>query len=347
MYQVDYIIVGQGLCGTFLSYQFYKNNISFALFDEAKELTASKVASGVINPVTGRRLVKTWMIDEVMPQAVKQYKDLEKLLKSSLIKQCDVVDFHPNLQMQLEYEKRIQQQVNYLHPLDDSNYFSQYFNYEFSASQISPCWLVDINKLLQQWQLFLLNKNSLFQENFDYNNINFTNNFIAYKNIKAKAVIFCDGVQSVHIPFFKALPFAPNKGEAIIAQIKNLPANNIYKNGISIVPWQDDLFWIGSSYNWQFSDALPTQEFASKVCQNLNKWLKLPYRIIKHIASVRPANIERRPFVGFLKHQPQIGILNGMGTKGCSLAPYFAQQLTQHIINATAVNAEIDVNRFF
>jgi len=35
-----------------------------------------------------------------------------------------------------------------------------------------------------------------------------------------------------------------------------------------------------------------------------------------------------------------------MGTKGCSLAPYFAHQLVQSILGSEPVRADADVKRF-
>jgi hypothetical protein len=43
---------------------------------------------------------------------------------------------------------------------------------------------------------------------------------------------------------------------------------------------------------------------------------------------------------------PQIGILNGFGTKGCSLAPYFAFALVQHLTNRHPILAEEAIKRF-
>ncbi|QES87747.1 FAD-dependent oxidoreductase [Rhizosphaericola mali] len=59
---VDFIVVGQGVCGTFLSYYLLEKGFSVIVVDQFRENTASQIASGVINPVTGRRIVKTWMI---------------------------------------------------------------------------------------------------------------------------------------------------------------------------------------------------------------------------------------------------------------------------------------------
>ena len=78
----------------------------------------------------------------------------------------------------------------------------------------------------------------------------------------------------------------------------------------------------------------------------LNEWLKLPYKVLDHQASVRPATIERRPFVGLHPNHKQVGILNGMGTKGCSLAPYFAKQLVDHLLYDKEISAEADIHRF-
>jgi len=61
---------------------------------------------------------------------------------------------------------------------------------------------------------------------------------------------------------------------------------------------------------------------------------------------LRPATLERRPFVGLHPLYPNVGILNGMGTKGCSLAPFFAKQLTGLLVSNTAIEPDADIKRF-
>jgi glycine/D-amino acid oxidase-like deaminating enzyme len=68
--------------------------------------------------------------------------------------------------------------------------------------------------------------------------------------------------------------------------------------------------------------------------------------VLGHKAAIRPATLERRPFLGFHPRYPAIGILNGMGTKGTSLAPFFANQLAQNIVYNFPVSPEADVHRF-
>ena len=54
---------------TMLSYEFAKAGLSFLVIDDGDPSASSRVAAGMINPVTGRRIVKTWMIDTLLPFA--------------------------------------------------------------------------------------------------------------------------------------------------------------------------------------------------------------------------------------------------------------------------------------
>jgi glycine/D-amino acid oxidase-like deaminating enzyme len=74
--------------------------------------------------------------------------------------------------------------------------------------------------------------------------------------------------------------------------------------------------------------------------------VKDPFAIVDHLAALRPATLERRPFIGLHPLHPAVGIFNGMGTKGCSLAPYFARQLVNLLVDNTPVQADADVQRF-
>ena len=109
---------------------------------------------------------------------------------------------------------------------------------------------------------------------------------------------------------------------------------------------EDDVYWLGSNYLWEFPDDQPTGQFRKQTELLLKAWLKVPFKIVDHKAAVRPANIDRRPFAGFHPTYKNIGILNGMGTKGCSLAPFFAKQLTDQVIYGSEILAEADIKRF-
>ncbi|MFM2145304.1 MAG: hypothetical protein RL732_140, partial [Bacteroidota bacterium] len=91
--QVDVLVVGQGICGTWLSYYLEKQGLSYHVLDNEHPESSSRIASGLINPVTGRRLVKTWMIDDLMEHAQNAYSDIGNELGINLIEDHTLVNF--------------------------------------------------------------------------------------------------------------------------------------------------------------------------------------------------------------------------------------------------------------
>ena len=344
--EVDYIILGQGVSGTFLSYYLQKAGKKILVIDDNQPFTASKIASGVINPITGRRVVRTWMIDEIMPFAANAYQEIGNEIKETLIQQCNILNFHPSLQMKQAFDDRMPEDHDLLSKPENEAELNQYFNFNFGVSETNPCWLADMQATLAGWRKKLADNNLLLEEKFNWDDCIVKEDSITYKDITAEKIFCCEGAPGARNPYFELLPYSKNKGEVIIAKIPGLPRTNIFKQSLTIVPWKDDLFWIGSPYEWNYSDVNPTAMFRVKTQLQLQQWLKLPYQIMDQWAAERPANVERRPFAGLHPLLPSVGILNGMGTKGCSLAPFFAHELAQYVINKTPINPLADVNRF-
>lgn len=342
----DFLIVGQGISGTWLSYYLQKAGYSFLVIDEYNSNSPSRVAAGIINPVTGRRIVKTWMIDELLPFVKSAYEEMGKELNTSLINTTRIIDFFPTAQMKLAFENRYASDTQYLHKPANEYEWAGYFNYSFGFGEITPCYYIDLPQLLDGWRKKLLKQELLLEEKFEMEKLAVTEKEIVYKDYHAHKIIFCDGNAAAQSTWFKNLPFAPNKGEALWIEADGLPSSAIFKQGINFVPLSNNLFWVGSSYEWDFQSDQPTELFREKITGQLKYWLKVPFKIIDHRAAVRPATLERRPFVGFHPQLPSIGILNGMGTKGCSLAPFFAKAITEHLALQKPIHAEADIHRF-
>jgi len=344
--QVDYVIVGQGICGTMLSWFLYKEGKSFIVLDNNAE-SSSSVAAGIINPVTGRRYVTSWMAEELMSFAMDTYTELGTHLNSRLIFQKDIIDFFPSPQMRDAFVNRITEDNTYVHTFPDQNHFNRFFNYDFGCGQIRPVLMANLSIILASWRKRLLELQSLMEENFDETALSIEKDSVHYKDIIAHKILFCDGISGMNNPWFRLLPFSANKGEALIIHSEELTNEHIFKKGLLVAPLPvQHTFWVGSNYQWEFENAAPSASFFELTKKHLENWLKVPFKILQHKAAIRPATVERRPFVGTHPHLPQLGILNGMGTKGTSLAPYFANQLVQHLVHGLPIAPEADVHRF-
>ncbi|MCB0503747.1 MAG: FAD-binding oxidoreductase, partial [Bacteroidetes bacterium] len=73
----DYIVVGQGIAGTCLAFQLLMSGKTVLVIDEYNPNSSSNVATGIINPITGRKMVKSWMVDELLPYAKTFYERIE------------------------------------------------------------------------------------------------------------------------------------------------------------------------------------------------------------------------------------------------------------------------------
>src|SRR5688572_5509662 len=74
------VIVGQGLAGTMLAWEFERAGIPFRIMDGGHALAATRVAAGIINPITGQRIVKSWKIESLLPVAREAYRAFEQEL---------------------------------------------------------------------------------------------------------------------------------------------------------------------------------------------------------------------------------------------------------------------------
>lgn len=345
MIKTEFLIVGQGITGTFLSWYLYQSKRSFVVFDYYDPSSSSQVAAGIINPVTGRRIVKTWMIDELLPFALNAYEEFGKYLGINAISRKTIIDFFPSAQMLNAFTERVQQD-DYLKISTDIPAFNHQFIYDFGFGEIEPCYLVNLKELLLVWREELKKNNLLIEDKLDEKQLIVNDNNIQYKDVYADKIIYCNGIYSSTNKFFRNLPFALNKGEALIIYSDKIDEKYIYKKGITLAPVGNNLFWAGSSHEWNFTDNLPSKSFLDNTTAILSQWLRQPFEVVNHLASIRPATVERRPFAGMHPHHPSLCILNGMGTKGCSLSPYFAYQLVNHLTKNTPILPEADIKRF-
>ncbi len=314
--------------------------------DDKSVAASSRVAGGIINPVTGKRLVRTWLIEELLPFAIKEYTLLSEELGIPLLRHCSILDFHHTAEDRDIFTAKAATEREYLATAVDEEAWKGYFRFNYGIGSIDHCLLVDLNAMLDGWRTHLHDTNSLLETSFDLADCITTPEGISFKDITADSIIFCDGAGCMDNPYFQKLPWSKDKGEVLLASIPGLPRDHMYKQGISLVPWKDGQFWVGASHDWKYTTPYPTREFKDNVTTQLNYWLKLPYEIVGHIAALRPANFDRKPFVGMHPLHQRVGIFNGMGGKGISMAPYFAKQFCDHLLNDTPLMPDVDVKRY-
>lgn len=348
MKEVDYIIVGQGLAGTLLAHFLMQEGKSVKLIDPGQKGTATQVAAGIINPITGRRYVKSWRVDELIPFAEKTYRSIESLLDISIYHPHTIIRTLFNAREENDWLLRTADPAYSPYMLDqaDLGNYASHTVQAFSYGEVQHAAQVDIGLLAKAYRTVFQNKEQLLEEKVDYPNIVLEGEKVQYGHLEARQLIFCEGAQAVSNPYFNYLPFGGAKGEVLIVKIKETHFEKILKHRIFIVPLSDGTYWIGSTYNWKYDDQQPTQQGREYLYDRLSDLLKVPFEIVEHKAAVRPTVKDRRPFLGRHPEFPQLAVFNGLGTKGASLGPFWAKQMADHLIFDVALDKEVDIQRF-
>ena len=181
----------------------------------------------------------------------------------------------------------------------------------------------------------------------NYNEIQFLENGIQYKDIQAKNIIFAEGFGLHANPFFNDLPLDGTKGELLIIKAPNLQLDVVIKSSVFILPIGNDLYKVGATYDWKDKTNNPTEEGKNELVDKLKELISCEFEIVEHFAGVRPTVKDRRPLVGTQPLHSQLHVLNGLGTRGVMLGPYLANQLFQHIENAVPLENEINIERCY
>ena len=78
---------------------------------------------------------------------------------------------------------------------------------------------------------------------------------------------------------------------------------------------------VGSTFDNQDLTSKVTENARARLIEKLDKLIKFPYRVKGQQAGIRPATLDRRPFIGLHPEFEPLVVFNGLGTKGVSLAP--------------------------
>ena len=346
--KVDFIIVGQGLAGTLLSHFLLKKGVSFIVLDDDDGNTSSKIAAGLINPITGRRFVKSWMIDELLPYAKQTYSEIEDLLQVKLFYQHNIVRALFNAGEENDWLARsaIPQYAPYIREPADTKEFEAYVHPVFSYSEVKYSARVYLALMIELYQKRLQQNGQWQKEVFDHHVLEIRGEGVKYKQWQAEKIVFCEGAKVKENPFFKYLPFTCDKGEILLVKIPNVDFKKIYKHKVYLIPYGENTYWVGASTQWEYPDVQPTDKGRKELLEKLDKAINVPYTVLSHKAAVRPTVRDRRPFIGQHPVFENLYLLNGFGTKGTSLAPYWINHFVDYLMDGGELSKEVDIRRY-
>ncbi len=346
--KVDYLIIGQGLAGSLLIHELNKAGKSYFVFDNPDLKKASDVAAGIINPVVFRRMTKSWLIDELYPQLLKTYAELETVLAVKLFYPIPIKKVLGEGEADFWQKKYVDNGLhNYIQSNIESNQ-SQYISSSFGMGLVDKSARVDLKLLIEKMKDQLEKQVRIRFEKINFQDVELTTDKVRYQNILADKIIFCEGHAVSDNPYFQNIKFKHTKGEVLRIKTANYSANFISNKAIFLMPEGTQFYRLGATYDWDNLSLETTQQAKDELQEKLSKVFNDRYQILDQQAGIRPTTHDRRPVIGIHPKYNRVGIFNGLGSKGTMLGPYFAKQFCDYLCGKTdGLHPEVDLVRYF
>lgn len=346
MKEVDFIIVGCGLAGISFCEELRAHDKSFEVFDDQSQ-QSSIVAAGLYNPVILKRFTGVWKSKEQLEMAWPFYENLESLLGVKLDYKLPVYRRFTSVEEQNDWFNASDKPAmeGLLSPMLIKNE-NPSIDAPYGFGKVYETGRVDTATLIKHYKLYLKTINRYTSETFDYSLLSIPDNYVSYKNVKAKYIVFAEGFGMVKNPFFDKLPLNVAKGEVLTIKAPDLKMDFILKSSVFVVPELNDCYTVGATYNWEDRTHDITENAKNELLDKFEKLISCNYKVVNQMAGIRPTVKDRRPLVGTHPKYKNMAILNGLGTRGVMIGPYVAKQLFLYLEKGYPLDVENDIQRF-
>jgi glycine oxidase len=321
----SWTIVGQGLAGTCLAWELWRRGVAFTLIDRGAG-GSSRVAAGMVNPITGKNFEPSWRIAEFLPDALEFYADIERRIGRKL--------WHPFPVLRLagsgkEWRKIVS---------------------KLEAPEVAP-WVAGEVEPTEGWTgaVVLRGGGRLDTRAFMDGSREFFESIGCYQLGDASPdeiqthEIRCEGAAGLMAGNYG--PHRCAKGEILTVRAVGWDATRIRIGaGGWLVPLGGAVFKVGSTYEWNELDDLPTEKGRTRVEEIARKLGGGDFEVSGHEAGVRPILRRSQPLIG-----PLAGggwMFNALGSKGSLYAPGMAARLARWLVDGSEPEPEVDFRVF-
>jgi glycine oxidase len=319
-----WIIVGQGLAGTCLAWDLWQRNIPFMLLDR-EQGGSSRVAAGLINPVTGKNFEPSVDIEVYLPEAMAFYAEAERLLGRTF--------WHPLPVLRLAADEK-----EWAKMLDKSTrpnvarWLKRNIHIEgwTGALELSGGGRLDTRAFLDASRTFFLS-HGIYQTE---------------ESTTASGTprhIWCEGAAGLISGRYGVHRCA--KGEILTLRAHAWDEGRIRIGaGGWLVPLGGGHFKCGSTYEWNQLDETPTSQGIERIRAIATRLGGDSFEIIAHEAAIRPILRRSEPLIGPLNTGGWM--FNALGSKGSLYAPGIARRLGAWLTHGTPPEANYDFRNF-
>ena len=342
-----YLIVGQGLAGTLLAFSLLEKGEKVLIADDYKHPSASQVAAGMWNPVTFKRLAASWLAKEMLEEMNHTFGKLEEKLQSRFFHLLPVARIFNSIQdANFWDEKSDHPEVGRYLSARSNKSVQENFDSPFGNSEVNECGWLNVPLFREASKNYFIQHENYSEESVNEDDVQFTSDGVLWKGKQFDKLILCNGIGVNKWKGLEGLDLIPNHGQVLDLKIENLELDAIVNFGQFLLPFGNNKFRLGATYNWNEVPDEPTEEAKELLLNELNLRLNKSILVESQKTGFRPTTRDRRPIIGFANGNNLLGVFGGLGSKGVLLAPYFAKLFSSVLTEGVSIPKEVNAARF-
>lgn len=343
------LIVGHGLAGACLQLALEARGQRVVVAHRPGE-SASRVAAGLVSPVTGPRLALLENTAICLEAAHRLYADAERRLGRRLWHPAPIRRLFAGPAERERWEKRRREPSHapWLAPADPADTQSGCADPEGSGAILGGGH-VDIEPLLDGLLNELRSRDALRPTPDTGASPRVADDHVALDDERFAAVFFCEGTAVVDNPWFHWLPIQPLKGEVLTLPRPAHPPPLPLNRHQWLVPRDAATLRVGATHEQSPRDARPSPGGRERLLDVARAMLgtDAPGPVLEHRAGWRPTLPDRHPVVGPHPRHPRLLILNGFGGRGAFWGPHYAECLAAHWLDGAPLPPVVDPVRYW
>ncbi len=331
--ETDWVIAGGGLAGTTLAWELLGLGQEVKIVDPLERETSSRVAAGLVTPVTGKGLNVSWRFAELQPVAVAFYRELEVRLGAKFYYEMPIVRVFGSEKERVKWEKKREWPEIAEWVEDGDAAFPETVDAPFGGFVMKGGGYLDV-------EAFLAASHGRWREEgvLDVGKVD-----LESLPESRCGTVLCLGAAAAGVAPFDWVPFRAAKGEILDLESAHDASQVMNQVGTWLLPVGQGKFRTGATYSWEPLDAIPTCEGREDVERRVRGFLKADYEVTGHRAGVRPVIAASKALMGRHPSRPEVVFFNGLGSKGVLVAPFFARMLARHLVLAEGIEDEVNL----
>ena len=348
----DVLIIGQGLAGTSFAWRMVESGRSFLVLDRNEPLTSSKVAAGLITPVTGMRLNLNWRYAETYAEALRFYRRCGKVLgRRFVFPGTSVRLFRKPEEMDL-WERRMAGEPSirrFASPGKSGLVNDEVLDAPLGGFEQRHGGYVDTAGFIEASRRHFEKLGCWMAVDVPSASIQDAAAGIAWNGWTFDRVIWATGWEGPNHPLFAWVPFDSARGTVLNIQADLRGERRIINRGCWVLPREDGTLRAGPTYELGFDPSQAHTADPDKMRAleaKLRSLIRVPFEITGSQTAVRP--IVSRCKVGLMgahPSHPRVIFFNGLGSKGALRAPWLSLHLMRHLFDGQPLLPELDLQQ--